>query len=130
VAVIYCRPVNPLRNLPASVNTLERFRANSPFLRAAQALLCALFLLNLGAYFSHDHASKSGVSGERLICPHCSTFTAVIEPRAPVAVPARVAAFCTLLTLPEAQRFLPPLAIAQWARGPPISAPAMSMSFS
>jgi hypothetical protein len=112
------------------VNILERFRACSPLLRAAQAFLCAVFLFNLAAHFSHYHQSEPSVSSERLICPHCCTFSGVIGPAEPVAIPPMAAAFCTLVVSREERCFMPRPAIAQWARGPPVTRPALPMSFS
>jgi hypothetical protein len=99
-------------------------------MRAAQALLCALFLLNLAAHISHDHGSKPSVSSERLICPYCCTFTAVIGPAEPVAIPPMATAFSTLVASSAEGCFQPRPAIAQWARGPPAIHSALSQSFS
>lgn len=114
----------------ASVNILERLRANSPLMRAAQALLCAMFLFNLAAHVSHRHESKPSVSSERLICPYCCTFAAVIGPAEPVAIPPMAAPFSTLVAAPAEGCFQPHTVIAQWARGPPDIYPALSQSFS
>lgn len=115
---------------PISMHILERFRANSPFLRFAQAMLCALILLNVVAHLSHHHESQPSVSSERLICPYCSTFSAVISPREPVEIPPRAPTFCTLVNAPEERGFELPPVIAQWARGPPLIRPSVSTSFS
>ncbi|WP_218042716.1 hypothetical protein [Steroidobacter gossypii] len=112
------------------MNILENFRVNSPILRAMQALLCALFLLNLSAHFAHQHESKPSVSSERLICPYCCTFSAATTFDEPVSMPRRATAFCTRLMPVEERSFAPPATVFPWARGPPLIAPASSMSFS
>ena len=99
-------------------------------MRAAQALLCAVFLFNLAAHVSHRHDSKPSVSSERLICPYCCTFAAVIDPAEPVAIPSMAAAFSTLVASPAEGCFQPHTAVAQWARGPPGTHPALLQSFS
>jgi hypothetical protein len=112
------------------MSILARFRSQSLILRTLQVLVCALFVLNLSAHFSHDHELKPGVSSERLICPYCCVFSAAMNPPESAAAPVRTAGLFTLAHFPEESSFVSPPVIARWARGPPLIRPASSTSFS